>query len=105
MERKSLSNTEVVTVEQMTAQLAKSQTLATPEEERVLRMLHGVKSDLRAPLPRAAGANAELGDELLLMEMQFQRAARARTGVKAAAMPTTANPIKAKIVRALRKKK
>ncbi len=108
MERKGGSNTAVVTAEQVKASLQRSTTL-TSEEEKALRMRHGAKvEDLRAPLPRAAGANAELGDELLLIEMQLLRAARARGKVTAAvaAPPQVGHSrTKDKIVRALRKKR
>jgi hypothetical protein len=108
MERKGGSSTAVVTTEQVKASLQRSTTL-TSEEEKALRMRHGAKvEDLRAPLPRAAGTNAELGDELLLIEMQLLRSARARGKVTpmAAAPPQVGQSrTKDKIVRALRKKR
>ncbi|MCE9669479.1 hypothetical protein LY474_16840 [Myxococcus stipitatus] len=114
MERKVGSST--VTAKEVKAALEKTRTL-TAEEEKVLRMRHGAgASSTRAPLPRAAGDNAELADELLVIEMQLMKAMRARAGAKAAATATkapvaaapresAANPTKDKIVRALRKKK
>ncbi len=107
MDRKGGSSTAVVTAEEVTTALGRKTSTLTSEEEKALRMRHGAKvSDLRAPLPRAAGANAELADELLLIEMQLMRAARARGGVKAVAAPAPVQSrTKDKIVRALRKKK
>ncbi|WIG95400.1 hypothetical protein [Myxococcus sp. SDU36] len=106
MERKVGSST--VTAKEVKAALEKTRTLSA-EEEKVLRMRHGAgASSTRAPLPRAAGDNQELGDELLLIEMQLMKAMRARAGAKPAATaskPVAANPTKDKIVRALRKKK
>jgi hypothetical protein len=118
MERKVGSST--VTAKEVKAALEKTRTL-TAEEEKVLRMRHGAgASSTRAPLPRAAGDNEELGDELLLIEMQLLKAMRARSGGKpvasgnnkhvmapapAPAKATAGNPTKDKIVRALRKKK
>lgn len=119
MERKVGSTT--VTAREVKAALEKTTTL-TSEEERVLCMRHGAgTSSTRASLPRAAGNNEELADELLVIEMQLMKAMRARTGqtasannkVKAApakvdaAVKTdvTGNRTKDKIVRALRKKK
>ncbi|GEL69651.1 hypothetical protein [Myxococcus virescens] len=115
MERKVGSST--VTAKEVKAALEKARTLSA-EEEKVLRMRHGAgASSTRAPLPRAAGNNQELGDELLLIEMQLMKAMRARAGGKPAATASSkpvaatrardaaANPTKDKIVRALRKKK
>ncbi|MBZ4414864.1 hypothetical protein [Myxococcus sp. RHSTA-1-4] len=118
MERKVGSST--VTAKEVKAALEKTRTL-TAEEEKVLRMRHGAgASSTRAPLPRAAGDNQELGDELLVIEMQLLKAMRARAGGKPVASannkhvmapapaPVKAaagNPTKDKIVRALRKKK
>ncbi|XXF79479.1 hypothetical protein P2318_06920 [Myxococcaceae bacterium GXIMD 01537] len=113
MERKVGSST--VTAKEVKAGLEKATTL-TAEEEKVLRLRHGAgASSTRAPLPRAAGNNEELADELLIIEMQLLKAMRARTGqtpaatakVKAAPakVEVTGNRTKDKIVRALRKKK
>lgn len=114
MERKVGSST--LTAKEVKAGLEKSTTL-TAEEEKALRMRHGAgASSTRAPLPRAAGNNSELADELLVIEMQLMKAMRARTGQtrsastapKASATPApkaASNATKDKIVRALRKKK
>jgi hypothetical protein len=97
MERK----TAVVTAAEVAVALGKVKTV-TSEEEKALRMRHGAKVELNAPLARAAGDNQELGDELLLIEMQLMRAMKARS-----APPVTVqrSPAKDKILRALRKKK
>ena len=95
MERK----TAVVTAAEVAVALGRVKTV-TSEEEKALRMRHGARVELNAPLARAAGDNEELQDELLLIEMQLMRAMRARN-----APPPTRSPAKDKIVRALRKKK
>jgi hypothetical protein len=116
MERKAGSTT--VTAKEVKAALEKTRTL-TSEEEKVVRMRHGAgASSKTAPLPRAAGNNEELADELLVIEMQLMKAMRARTGqTKSGSKPQVAaarasekttssgNAAKDKIVRALRKKK
>jgi hypothetical protein len=114
MERKVGSST--VTTKEVKAALEKARTL-TSEEEKVLRMRHGAGApSTRAPLPRAAGNNEELADELLVIEMQLMKAMRERTGqtkpgskpkvaAARAAEAAPANAAKDKIVRALRKKK
>ncbi|MDY7229263.1 hypothetical protein [Hyalangium rubrum] len=113
MERKAGSST--VTTKEVKTALEKARTL-TSEEEKVLRMRHGAGApSTRAPLPRAAGGNEELADELLVIEMQLMKAMRQRTGqTKTASKPKAAAPrasegatnaAKEKIVRALRKKK
>jgi hypothetical protein len=111
MERKRSTTVVAVTADEVKAALAKTKNL-TSEEEKSVRMRHGVGStDPRAPLPRAAGSNAELADELLLIEMQLLKAHRAMMGAKkapvlqAARISTSQNVTKNKIVRALRKKK
>ncbi|HXX29825.1 MAG TPA: hypothetical protein VEJ89_03840 [Myxococcaceae bacterium] len=77
----------------------------TLEEERVLRLLHGVSPDPLAPLAQVAPAGSELGDELLVLEMHLLRAVRARAA-QAAGARGVADPVtKSKIVRALRKKR
>ena len=108
MERKVGSST-TVTSKEIKAALEKTRTLA-PEEEKVVRMRHGVGATSKsAPLPRAAGDNEELGDELMLIEMQLMKAMRARAAQgqpKTAAKPQAeAGATKAKIVSALKKKK
>jgi hypothetical protein len=97
MERK----TAVVTSEEVAVALNKVRTL-TSEEEKALRMRHGAKVSIEAPLMRAAGNNAELADELLVIEMQLVKAMRARNNPAPAPM-RSAN--KDKIVRMLRRKK
>ena len=115
MERKVGSST--VTAKELKGALGKARTLSA-EEEKVVRMRHGAAADLASPLPRAAGGNAELEDELLVIEMQLMKAMRARTGQTRTASNTkpaagaaqrvstgAVNQTKDKIVRALRKKK
>lgn len=115
MERKSSGSVAVaVTKEEVRSALGRARTL-TSEEEKALRMRHGVSTPkLDAPLPRAAGDNAELEDELLIIEMQLMRAWRRRLdeqkGLQAApaakpAVAVQSSRTKDKIVRALRKKK
>ena len=113
MERKVGSST--VTAKEVKVALEKARTL-TSEEEKVLRMRHGAGApSTSAPLPRAAGNNEELADELLVIEMQLMKAMRQRLGqTKTASKPkasaaraseSSGNVAKDKIVRALRKKK
>ncbi len=107
MDRKS-SNAAVVTTEEVTTALNSNSRVATQEEEKTLRMRYGSKVELGRPLPKAAGNNEELGDELLLIEMQLFRAMKAkRAGVAQAAAPspTQRNAAKNKIVAALKSKK
>lgn len=113
MERKGGSSTVAVTAEEVKATLGRARTL-TSEEEKVLRMRHGAgNTDLRAPLPQAAGASEELKDELVFLEMQLLKAYRQhQAGAKAAnvavnrpALDPAGSRAKDKIVRALRKKK
>ncbi|HUM11756.1 MAG TPA: hypothetical protein VLT82_12470 [Myxococcaceae bacterium] len=66
-----------------------------PDEERAVRMLHGVGVRADAPLARIAPEGSELADELLLLELQLARQARTR-------VPRMPSPAKSKIVRALR---
>jgi hypothetical protein len=107
MERKGGSSTAVVTSAEVKAALGKKSRALVAEEEKALRMRHGGKVDLQAPLARASGGNAELEDELLLIEMQLMKAMRARTGANpVATTPTAPNAAaKSKIVRMLKKKK
>jgi hypothetical protein len=100
MERK----TAVVTAAEVAVALGKVKTV-TSEEEKALRMRHGARVELNAPLARAAGDNPELSDELLVIEMQLMRAMKARTAKAPVATLTARNANKDKIVRALRKKK
>ncbi|MGZ3446396.1 MAG: hypothetical protein ACXWLG_13590 [Myxococcaceae bacterium] len=73
---------------------AKNQVL-TPAEERAVRMLQGAGVRPDAPLARIAPEGSELADELLLLEVQLARQARAR-------VLRPPSPAKSKIVRALR---
>jgi hypothetical protein len=107
MERKGSNTVEVTTAEVRTA-LSRTRTLSS-SEEKALRMRHGIGVDSPlAPLPRAAGDNVELADELLLMEMQLLKAMRAhaksqdKVTLGVAPQPSKS---KDKIVRALRRKK
>ena len=83
-----------VTTEELRTGLERERTLS-PAEERALRMRHGVGVRSDAPLARVAPEGGELGDELLLLELQLLRQARARA-------PRPVSPTKSKIVRALR---
>jgi hypothetical protein len=67
----------------------------TPQEERTVRMVHGLGVAPDAPLARIAAEGTELADELLLLELQLARQARAR-------VPRMPSPAKSKIVRTLR---
>jgi len=66
-----------------------------PQEERAVRMVNGLGVGPDAPLARIAAEGTELADELLLLELQLARQARAR-------VPRMPSPSKSKIVRALR---
>jgi len=95
---------ETVGSEKVRVALGRSPAL-TVEEERILRLRHGISADPHAPLAQLATPGSELGDELLVLELQLLRAVRARA-VQAAATRGTADPAtKSKIVRALRKKR
>lgn len=108
MQFKGRTGAAVVTVEEVDEALARTQALSS-EEEKVVRMRQGVRSgNLRAPLPRAAGRNTEVADELLLIEMQLQKAFRMRLAQPASSRETTADvdaQSKEKIIRALRRKR
>lgn len=105
MDRTGGSTTVAVTAEEVKSTLSKARTL-TSEEEKVLRLRHGAGlPDGRAPLARAAGANEELADELLLIEMQLIRAFRSRHARPVARAPTARNATREKIIRGLRKKR
>lgn len=109
MERKVASTTVELTAEEVKASLRKARLSVI--EERALRMRHGAGVEKDAPLARAAGDNAELADELLVLEMQLMKAMRARTQPPARAAVVAApganvdGRAKDKIVRALRRKK
>ncbi len=114
MERKATGSSVEVVANEVKTSLARRAGVLTGEEERALRMRQGASVNVEAPLARAAGKNAELEDELLLIEMQLLRA-RVRAGkaeglprAPRAAPPVTqaaASPTKSKIVRALRRKR
>jgi hypothetical protein len=93
-----------VVTEEVRAALLRAPAL-TVEEERVLRLRHGVAPDAHAPLARVVPADSELGDELLVLELQLLRAVRARATQAAAASGTADPSRKSKIIRALRKKR
>jgi len=61
-------------------------------------MVHGIGVRTDAPLARIAEEGTELADELLLLELQLARQARAR-------VPRTPSPTKSKIVRSLRNRR
>lgn len=69
----------------------------TPQEDRAVRMVHGLGVRADAPLARLAPEGTELADELLLLEVQLARQARAR-------VPRIPSPAKSKIVRTLRRR-
>ena len=108
MERKS-GSTAVVTTEEVVAGLKHASTTST--EEKALRMRYGATVALQAPLPRAAGGNEELEDELMLIEMHLLRALKHRKAMatKAAApvltLASPRNAAKDKIVSKLKAKK
>lgn len=93
----------VVTAEQVKVALRKAATAFAQEDENFLRMRHGQGVDPSAPLPRAAGSNAALADELLFMEVALMRqfGPRAET---AKATPTK-SAAKDKMARVLKAKK
>ena len=109
MERKGVRSS-VVTADEVRGAMKKSRSMTT-EEEKVVRLRYGVTETREAPLPKAAGSNTELADELLVLEMQLFRAMLARHKQKhlhAVAAPSPApasSKAKDKIVRALRKKR
>ena len=103
MEHKG-KGTAVVTAERVKAGLKVATTTLAPAQEQVLRMRHGTSVDLKAPLARAAGGNAELEDELLVMEMQLMKAWKARLQPAAVATPVK-SAAKDRMVRALKAKK
>lgn len=107
MERKSSSSTAVVTSREVKASLRSRSTKLTTLEEQSLRMRHGLGAeDASAPLPRAAAGNEDLADQLLMLEMNLVRAARAagKAPGKLAAAPKLDNA-KSRIVEALEAKK
>jgi len=79
----------------------------TAEEERVVRMVHGVRVAPTAPLARVADGSSELADELLMIEMALFRAERNRGAANARGRPSPSadERAKSKIIRALRRKR
>lgn len=79
----------------------------TAEEERVVRMVHGIRAAPTAPLARVADDASELADELLTIEMALFRAERKRASPSAGARPSPSadERAKSKIIRALRRKR
>jgi hypothetical protein len=110
MERKATGGSVQVVAEEVKTSLAKRSDALGNTEEQALRMRHGISVETGDRLARAAGDNAELADELLLIEMQLLRA-RMRSGKaeglpRAPQVPAPApSPTKSKIVRALRRKR
>jgi hypothetical protein len=102
MERKAGSSAAAVTADEVKGALGRTRTLSS-EEEKALRMRYGAKEAITTALPQAANGNAELQDELLLIEMQLHRAWKLRQAGKLPA--PAASRTKDKIVRALRKKR
>jgi hypothetical protein len=102
MERKVGGSTAAVEAEAVRAALGPARTLSS-EEEKALRMRYGGRTERAAPLPGAAAGNAELEDELRLIEMQLTRAWRLRQQGR---LPQpVGSRTKDKIVRALRRRK
>lgn len=111
MERKVSLGTVEVEAREIRSALASARTM-TSEEDRVVRLRHGIGVELGAPLPRAAGGNEELEDELTFMELELFRALRSREGKQrlatskvVALREASRSRTKEKIVRALRKKR
>jgi hypothetical protein len=107
MERKVGAGTAAVSQEALRTALGKTSSL-TAEEEKAVRMRHGLGAATGAePLPRAATGNADLEDELLVIEMRLLRAIRLRNAHHEATRNVVAAPsrTKDKIVRSLRRKK
>ncbi len=77
------------------------------EEERVVRMVHGVRVAPTALLARVADGASELADELLMIEMALFRAERNRRAASARGRrsPSADERAKSKIIRALRRKR
>ncbi|MBL8919505.1 MAG: hypothetical protein JNJ54_11630 [Myxococcaceae bacterium] len=106
MERKG-GSTAVVTTETVARALTKTTT--TPAEEKALRMRYGAAVELDEPLPRAAGDNEELADELLLLEMRLLSALKRQkamaAGNKPAPVAKARSATKSKVISALKSKK
>jgi hypothetical protein len=77
-------------------------------EENVLRMLKGATVDPHAPLARAAPPSSDIGQELLLLEMQLFREHQRKAqggGRPVPSRPAADVRAKSKIIRGLRKKR
>jgi hypothetical protein len=104
MHRKgSIDVREAVEAKDVAEALAKVRTLPS-EDERVLRMRFGASVRDAERLDQHGEGNAELQDELLLMEMGLLRAHRQHQKQKAQSAAPRPSRAKEKIVRALRKK-
>lgn len=81
----------------------------TLEEERVVRMVHGLSVEPTAPLAQKATVGSELADELSMIELGlFRRDRKALRGraTRGIAGPGSADErAKSKIIRALRRKR
>jgi len=99
----SKNSTTVVTAEQVKVALKKAAPAFTQDEEKLLRLRHGQSVDPAAPLARAAGSNAALADELLVIEMELMRQFGPKPAVAKAA--PTRSAAKDRMVRALKGKK
>lgn len=79
----------------------------TAEEERVVRMVHGIRVAPTAPLARVADGSSELADELLMMEVALFRTQRNRAEASKRSRSTASadERAKSKIIRALRRKR
>lgn len=98
MERKS-TNTTVVTAKEVSQGLTKTKDISSLDAN-ILRMRHGARVASGARLESAAGDNMALADELLVLELQLAKAARAR--LQAQRPRAARNPTREKIVRALK---
>lgn len=107
MEWKGGNSAVVTTAETVSSSLKKVQRAVSAEEDKALRMRYGARVEVGEPLPRAAGGDQDLEDELLLIEMRLLKAWKMKQAGAPQlhqARPQT-SPAKDKIVRALRKKK
>ena len=106
MERKVGVGTAAVSREALSTALEKTSALSS-EEEKAVRMRHGVGAAAPEPLARTAAGNEELDDELLLIEMRLLQAMRLKRSqpLSARNAPGPASRTKDKIVRSLRRKK
>lgn len=104
MQRKGTQVRDVVEAREVGAALAKAKTVAS-EDEKVLRMRYGATVQKEAPLARHGEGDADLQDELLLMEMELLRAYRLHQKQMVQRVQPRQSRTKDKIVRALRKKK